>query len=96
MSALEFANEIINTLEEEIKARMILLKENGEDIASDSVIKSLSIQLKSAKDQLEEFNQEYMRISCKAHRAVAKKIKGGNAIGDLIAYNTERGDVVDK
>jgi hypothetical protein len=49
MSALEFANEMINTLSEEIKARMILLKENGEDIASDSVIKSLSIQLKSAK-----------------------------------------------
>ena len=30
MSALEFANEMINTLSEEIKARMILLKENGE------------------------------------------------------------------
>ena len=28
MSALEFANEMINTLSEEIKARMILLKEN--------------------------------------------------------------------
>ena len=31
MSALEFANEMINTLSEEIKARMILLKENGEE-----------------------------------------------------------------
>ncbi|HNF19918.1 MAG TPA: hypothetical protein PKX89_11135 [Chitinophagales bacterium] len=95
MSALEFANEMINTLSEEIKARMILLKENGEDIASDSVIKSLSIQLKSAKDQLEEFNQEYENI-VSTHRAVAQEIKGGNAIGDLIAYNTGRERVVDK
>ena len=42
MSALEFANEMINTLSEEIKARIILLKENEEDIASDSIIKSLA------------------------------------------------------
>ena len=70
-------------------------KEEGEDIASDSVIKSLSIQLKSAKDQLEEFNQEYENI-VSTHRAVAQEIKGGNAIGDLIAYNTGRERVVDK
>ena len=51
-----------------------MLKENGEDIASDSVIKSLSIQLKSAKDQLEEFNQEYEKI-VSTHRAVAQEVK---------------------
>ena len=33
MSALEFANEMINTLSEEIKARIILLKENEQDIS---------------------------------------------------------------
>ena len=53
------------------------------------MLQLLVFQLTSAKDQLEEFNQEYENI-VSTHRAVAQEIKGSNAIGELIANNKGR------